>query len=85
MTFSKIKETKFYEFSKYFTVAVTSVESAIYVLSGDRTRRGGRTDKCMGGRGRLRELICDSVMRGKPTQVFCLAVFLCIFLYFPAM
>ena len=85
MTFSKIKETKFQEFSKYFTVAVTSVESAIYVLSGDRTRRGGRTDKCMGGRGRLRELICDSVMRGKPTQVFCLAVFLSIFLYFPAM
>ena len=42
--------------------------------------QGGRTDKCMGGRGRLRELICDSVMRGKPTQVLrLLAVSLCIF------
>ena len=60
-----------------------------YLAAGQEQR--GRTDKCMAGGGRgeeggggrgggLRELICDSVMRGKPTQVLrLLAVSLCIF------
>ena len=53
-----------------------------YLAAGQEQR--GRTDKCMAGRGEggggLGELICDSVMRGKPTQVLrLLAVSLRIF------